>query len=217
MMQRARSIAGRDQAASPFSAILMRLCDGASATGAAFVDSEGETVDYAGSLDPFQTKVAAAEWRLVLRVVQQSNVPLWPDTRELVVRARLRSYAVYPISEGYAVVLCLPRHCFTVSHRAVAEAKRELCAESGLELPPEESGQHERWVRVEVRTPPTDRLRPVAVWHEGSWRPLEILGRYTDDALDSREVGFRARLASGAEFTLVRERLGRWYVDDLPV
>lgn len=217
MMQHRRSLVGRDQAASPFSAILMRLCEGTSAIGAAFVDSEGETVDYAGHLDPFQTKVAAAEWRLVLRVIHQSKVPTWTDTRELVVRAQLRSYAAFAVSEGYAIVVCLPRRCFTVSPRAVAEAVREICAESGLDLPPDQTGEHERWISVDVRTPGDDRLRPVAVWHGGSWCPLEILGRYTDDALASHEVGYRARLDTGAEFTLVRERRGRWYADDLPV
>ncbi len=217
MIHRRRSEVGRDQAASPFSAILMRLCEGTSALGAAFVDSEGETVDYAGSLNPFETKVTAAEWSLVLRILGQSKVPTWPDTRALVVRARLRSYAAFPVSEGYAIVACLPRHCFTVSRRAVAEAARELCAEAGLDLPADQSGEHERWVRVEVQTPDDDRFRPTAVWQGGVWCPLEILGRYTDDDLESHEVGYRARLGTGAEFTLVRERRGRWYADDLPV
>jgi hypothetical protein len=39
------------------------------------------------------------------------------------------------------------------------------------------------------------------------------LGRYLN--LDRRELGFRARLTSGAEFALVREPLGYWYAGDL--
>ena len=45
MKGRRRSIGDRDQRASVFSAALMRLCESASALGAAVVDAEGETVD----------------------------------------------------------------------------------------------------------------------------------------------------------------------------
>jgi hypothetical protein len=41
---------------------------------------------------------------------------------------------------------------------------------------------------------------------------LEVLGRWPSD-LSRGDVGYRARLPSGAELTLVREPLGRWYVD----
>jgi hypothetical protein len=62
-MKRQGTLAVRDQAVSEFSGTLMRLCDATAAFGAALVDAEGETVDYAGSLSPFEIRVAAAEWR----------------------------------------------------------------------------------------------------------------------------------------------------------
>src|ERR1700730_10328586 len=57
----------RDQEASTFAAILNDLVvrlPGAFA--AALVDGEGETVDYGGKVDPFDAKINAAHWRLVL-------------------------------------------------------------------------------------------------------------------------------------------------------
>jgi hypothetical protein len=51
---------------------------------------------------------------------------------------------------------------------------------------------------------------------EGEWQDLEVLGRYLDDDLQPREMGFRTRVATGAEVTLVRERCGIWFADDLP-
>lgn len=216
MSRRRSSFAERDQAASAFSAALLRLCEGTGVVGAALVDAEGETVDYAGWLDPFDIKVAAAEWQLVVGVLRESKVPTWPESRQLLVRASLRSYAVIPLSEGYAIVATLTRYCFEVSGRALAQAVRELCTESGLSPPSYLAHARERWTRVEVQTNPLDDRRAQAVWHGGRWRVLEILGRYTDADLGPHEVGYRARLATGAEFALVRERLGLWYADDMP-
>jgi hypothetical protein len=73
----------------------------------------------------------------------------------------------------------------------------------------------ERWTRVEVRTRIGDPRRPEAVWRAGAWCQLVILGHFEHRGAHP-ELGFRARLATGAEFTLVREPLGRWYVDDMP-
>lgn len=216
MSRRRSEFAERDQAASAFSAALMRLCDGTGVSGAALVDSEGETVDYAGWLDPFDIKVAAAEWQLVVGTLRESNVPTWPETHQLVVRARRRSYSIVPLSEGYAIVATLTRYCFEISERALAEAVRELCSESGLLLPPYFALSRERWTRVEVQTSPDDRRRAHALWHGGAWRRLEILGRYTPADLGPNEVGYRARLPTGAELMLVREPLGTWYADDIP-
>jgi hypothetical protein len=206
------SIATRDQRASAFSAALLRLCDSVGAAGAALVDAEGETVDYAGAMLPFDIKVAAAEFVVLLALLQSSRVPAWPGTRTVVVRAQKKSFFVHTLVEGYALVLQLPARAFGVSHRGIAEAVRELCAEAGLDLPESASAGGERWCRVEVRCEATDARRPRAVWLGGTWSPVEILGRWTAD-LGPREVGYRARLGTGAEVTLVRERLGRWYTD----
>jgi hypothetical protein len=190
----------------------MRLCDSVSAIGAALVDAEGETVDYAGAVDPFDIKVTAAEWVVLLFLLRQSKVPGWSTTETVIVRATRKSYFVHAIGEGYAVVLRLMPHAFGVSSRGLNEAVRELCLEAGLPLPAELQRESDAWHRVDVRCEPKRSRRPSAIWLGGAWTPVEVLGRWTS-GLGRREVGYRTRLASGAEMTLVRERLGRWYAE----
>jgi hypothetical protein len=213
MSRRRRDAAVRDQEASPFVAILTALCETTGASAAALVDKEGETVDYAGFRSPFEIRVAAAEWRLALDLTHQASVPGWTDVDELWVRARRRSYAVITVADGYAIVLELPRYCSRVSRRALAQAVRELGAEAGLAAP--KLGRGARWTYVQVRVAPDDPLRPVAIWHEQAWEQVTVLGRYRAGDLEGREVGYLARLMSGAEFSLVREVLGYWFVDAL--
>jgi len=100
---------------------------------------------------------------------------------------------------------------FAISPRAFGEAIRELSFEAGLPLPAAYRDQKEQWCRVDVRCEGGSR-RPSAIWLHGSWLAIEVLGRFTGD-LGSHEIGYRARLATGAELTLVRERLGRWYTE----
>jgi len=208
-----RSLVARDQEVTPFGSTLMRFCEGTAALGASLVDAEGETVDYAGSIEPFDIKVAAAEWRLVLRLLATTR-SLWIDeTNQLLVRAGTHSFLAVPLTEGYALVAQLERHAFEVSGRALTEAVRELCREAGLDMP--QCWANERWIRVEVLTSRADPRRPEAIWRDGRWRIIEILGRVASD-LDEREVGFRARLETGADITVVREPLGVWYAADLP-
>lgn len=212
MKARRRALVGRDQRASAFSAVLLRLCDAVGAVGAALVDAEGETVDYAGAIDPFDIKVAAAEWVVVLSLLRSSRIPSWPSTEQIVVRGTKKSFLVQMLEDGYAVVLQLAPRAFGISSRGVAEAVRDLCVEAGLELPRFIHREKEQWWRVDVRSEPADSRRPCAIWAGGGWCGLEILGRWTTEG-EPREVGYRARLPTGAEITLVRERLGRWYVD----
>jgi hypothetical protein len=212
MSRRRRSLAPRDQAASSFSGILMALCEGTGALGAALVDRGGETVDYAGYLDPFNMKVAAAEWRLVLELVRDVPHPSYRETNGILIRARNKSFAVVGISTGYAIVVALPRRAFGLSARAVAEAVRAIELEAQLATA-EETPASERWFRVEVRTVPNDPRRPEAIWLEGSWRPLVILGRHGGRSATRGEAAFRARLPTGLEFNLVRERSGHWFAD----
>jgi hypothetical protein len=213
MNQRRRSIVGREHANTPFGATLLRLCDGTGAVGSALVDREGETVDYAGPIDSYEIRVAAAEWRIVLRELESSLVPNWADTTEILIRSRKRSYAIVSLVEGYAVVMQLLQHCFRISRRALNESVREICREAGLDVPVAFSREH--WTRVEVRPLPKDKRRPASVWIGSSWSQVELLGRYESRLLETGEVGFRARLANGEEVNLVRERMGRWYAEDL--
>lgn len=217
MTGRRSTLPPRDQEASVFSAILMRLCEGTRAIGVALVDKEGETVDYAGYRDPFALRVMAAEWRIVLDVVREVARPGFADLTELAVRASRVSFAIVALGAGYALVLELPRRGFALSRRALAQAAREI--EHEAELPPTLALQRERWSRVEVQTVASDRRRPEAVWIDGAWQPLVILGRHQVAGRRGRpargEVGYRARVPTGLEFALVREALGAWFASDL--
>ncbi len=212
MSARGRASIARDQDASLFSAILLRLCDGCAAHAAALVDKEGETVDYAGRISPYEIRVAAAELRLVLAFTRSAAVPGFPEVNDIRIRTRLRSYAVVGLGDGYAIVLELVRHSAALSKRALLQATRELESEAGIAsvLPPGSTP----WSRVEVRLSSEDVHRPEAVWLNRAWQVLTVLGRYRNHDLERRERGYLARLPSGAELSLVREPLGHWFIDD---
>jgi hypothetical protein len=200
----------RDQATSPFTTVLERLVAVTpGAQGAALVDFEGETVDYAGRLDPFELKITAAHWLIVLSETAEA-AQLGPIQR-LTVRARGRAYYVRRLEENYAVVLVLhPRAAFAVSERAMQEAIAGLSAEAGWALPPDAA----RWFWVDVEAERQGRaVRPKSLKVKGSYQPVEVMGAFM--GLAPREKGFRVRLPSGAEMMLVRERLGRWFADEL--
>jgi hypothetical protein len=200
----------RDQAASRISAILMRLCESSGALAVALVDGEGETVDYAGKLPPFDTRVAAAEWRLVLAILEESRLESLRATHEMRIRSRGRSYAAVALSDGYVLVFALSRHSFAISYRALDEAARELEAETGLS--PRFRADPSQWVRVEVRPTPDNQHRPEAIWHEGGWRAVSVVGKLHPKDLVRGEVGYFARLSNGDDLLLVREPLGRWFL-----
>jgi hypothetical protein len=198
----------RDQARSSFTRILERLLAATpGGQGAALFDFEGETVDYAGRLDPFELKIAAAHWNIVLS--ETAARPLGPIL-QLTVRARGHAYYVRRLAENYAVVLVLhPRTAFAVSERAMQEAIASLSFEAGWPLPRDAA----RWFRVEVEAEHQGRaLRPRRVKVAGCFQPVEVMGALV--GLAPCEKGFRVRLPNGVEMMLVRERLGRWFADE---
>jgi hypothetical protein len=177
------------------------------------VDKEGETVDYAGRISPYEIRVAAAELRLVLAFTRTALVPGLEAVNDIRIRTGLRSYAIIGLGDGYAIVLELVRHSTSLSKRALLQATRELESEAGIEsvLLPGSA----RWSRVLVRPSANDPRRPEAIWLDEGWQAVTVLGRYRSADLARRERGYLARLPSGAEFLLVREPLGFWFIDDL--
>lgn len=212
-MRRSKAFAPRDQSPSGFAAPLGRLCDALPAVAAAVVDSEGETVDYAGFVEPFSIKVAAAEMQLLLSQMASCGFDAWACAHEVVIRARGGTFAGLRLAEHYSLIVQLAHGSFAFSHRALSEAIRELCAEAVLEPPRWLGG--EQWLRVDVQDDGTEARRPLAVWIQKAWSPLTVIGRYQGHELLPRELAYRVQLDDGQETTLVRERLGKWYSDHL--
>lgn len=194
----------RDQAASPFTSILERLVVSTpGARGAALVDFEGETVDYAGHIDPFELKVAAATWQIVLYELEATA---FAGPTQVTVRARRSSYVLRRVNHEYAIVLILhARAAFAVSERALVEAEAALAHEAGLPR----KNRH-TWFGVTVRV--AAEHRPVELCIAGTWEPIEVMGAVV--GLRARERGYRVRLLSGAELMLIRERSGQWFSDE---
>ncbi|HEY4118249.1 MAG TPA: hypothetical protein VGM56_10345 [Byssovorax sp.] len=224
---RARRSKTRDmQDGSAFSQILddlVRLTPGAVA--AALVDAEGETVDYAGYLEVFDVKIAAAHWQIALRALDEENIT---RPQQIVIRARAKSYVLRSIGpESYAVVLIVHKHAaFAVSERAMSDVDARLSREAGWPV-----RRDSEWCSVEIETraettPPRARasngekssraareeLRPARMRVAGTWQPLEVMGCLV--GLRAGERGYRVRLPTGVEMTLVRERFGRWFSDE---
>lgn len=196
----------RDQVASPFSTILAELCRATGAHCAALVDREGETVDYGGSGEPFDIRILAAEWRLVL--AQFEGASTLGTVSQLTVRARSKSFWIEALPDGYALVVQMGLRCTRLSSRALSQARRELCREAGFPL----GEQSELWTRVVVQEESKGSRRPLLLAQQDQAHYLTVLGRVSSVA--ERERGFRVRFGTGEERTLVREPLGRWYLEE---
>jgi predicted regulator of Ras-like GTPase activity (Roadblock/LC7/MglB family) len=201
--------APRDTDASAFARILAELVARIpGAQGAVLVDGEGEAVDYAGRLDPFDLKLAGAHWQLILSDLRgRLELPVLGKPRSVVVRGVSRSFIVHPLPDGYVLVLVLGRRAgFTAGTRAFAVCTRALALEAGW------SGSIAiaAWFSVEVESKRAGA--PARLRHGSLRKELEILGRLAP--LGPRERGWRVRLENGAEVTLVREPGNHWYADE---
>ena len=214
MTRKAQPAKVRDQSPSGFNVALERLRQSTRALSAALVDSIGETVDYAGAVEPFEVRVAAAEWALIVSSLKAACSLDWKWTTEFSFRGRRRTFVVVTLGQGYALVLELRTRRLDASSRAVIEAVRTISEEAGLELPPNWTVPRERWTQVQVQTDGRHR-RPTAVLRPGKWSHVEVLGRLARDQLRPNETGYRVRtIEDGAELTLIREPLNKWYADD---
>jgi hypothetical protein len=196
----------RDMDSTPFAQILIDLIlrlPGAYAC--ALVDLGGETVDYAGVVNPFDVKVAAAHMRIVLNDLDEYGAlgrPRW-----VVLRGEKRSFVARSLPEGYALVVMLRRRAgFTASARAYATCERELAAEAGW------GHLHEgpAWFPIAVEV--DRRGRPTKIGSGAACVTVEVFGAVM--GLPQNERGFRVRTATGSELTVVREAGNTWYADE---
>ncbi len=200
----------RDMEASPFAMILGDLIERIhGAYAAALVDNEGECVDYSGKIPPFDIKVAAASWRIIL--AQMVDARSMGDTRFMSIRAKNQTITLYALPDGYALVVLLrPRAGLAGTMRAFSACAYALATEAKWELTSEVAP----WFPVTVSV--DRRGRPVRIVYGGLAEPLEVIGVLAggDARLTRRERGFRIRLASGPEITIVREATGYWYAEE---
>ena len=133
--------------------------------------------------------------------------------RSILVRGTKRSFLAWALPDGYAIVVLLRRRAgFAASPRALHACERALCGEAGWPIAPDLAP----WVPVTVEC--NRRRRPLSVAHAWAAKgptvshEVHVLGALAD--MPVRERGFRIRLDSGAELTLVRESGGFWYADE---
>lgn len=209
--------------ATPFTPILHRVIARIpGAYGAALVDSEGETVDYAGLVVPYEIRVAAAYLQIVMRYVE--DAPSLGNPRFVIVRGAKRTIVARALPDSYVLGVLLRRRAgFAASPRAYSEAERALAREAGWTPP---SGRAWYSVDVEVdargrplRVGPTSTATPEQALSDSRQSEererrvaVEVLG--TVMGLTAREQGFRVRTATGLELTLVREARRTWYADE---
>jgi hypothetical protein len=198
----------RDQGPSPFSSILAELVVRTPGTLAvAIVGEDGETVDYAGRLSPFDVKVAAAHVRIILGELEAR--PALGAAQLLVVRGEKLSFFARPLPDAYALVLIRGRRSFEVSSRPLDVCHRALVREAGW---PAVSTNRRSWFDVDVALDERGRPREVASRGTNDLHRVTILGAIA--GLAQRERGFRVRLETGVEVTLAREPGNYWYADE---
>jgi len=195
----------RDQRESAFTSILAGLVEGVpGARAAALVDRDGETVDYSGEMDSYEVRLAAAHWRLVLDELARRDA--LGSVRWIALRCGRASYLVHELPEEYALVLVLARAAgFFGWPRAVAACARALGDEAGW------TWVGARWFPAEVTV--DERGRPSSVRVGGRACPVEVLGTMAG-GLGRSERGWRVRVETRVEATLVREPGGAWYSDE---
>jgi predicted regulator of Ras-like GTPase activity (Roadblock/LC7/MglB family) len=124
----------RDQARSPFTAILERLVDSTpGALGAALADDEGETVDYHGALEADDLRLSAAHMGIILdHISSLGSIAATGRLLEVRVVARDAQYLARPVGPGYQVTVILePVALLPRLARALDRALVEVRVEAG--------------------------------------------------------------------------------------
>jgi len=200
----------RDQDESPFNVILQEFLDLVPfARGAAVFDFEGETVDYAGDVDPYELRVAAATFQITL--AEARELTFCRGLRAISANLSTSTYYVRVLDPNYSLLVVLramATHC--VSERLLAETHARILLEAGLSIEAPLA-----WHRVDVLTAARSRpmaLRKPGLQTEDGWVKTDVLGVHVGGAQGERS--FRIHVANGAEINLVCERSGLWFTDE---
>ena len=199
----------RDELETAFTPILRRVwSEVPSVLCAAFVDHEGECIDYVSSLDAFEAKVSAAHATMLMSELRNRQRKLGlaepfalsiGASRALWARRVTDEHLLVAISDAETEASAL----WSVLGRAAAEFRREISAQ----LPAWEPSPP---LEVLVRPAVGWAYAPAAFTEEGGARVVvtDVLGRWTEHAeapaLEERTC-FRVRTQDGRELTLVHD------------
>jgi predicted regulator of Ras-like GTPase activity (Roadblock/LC7/MglB family) len=199
----------RDQVESAFTPILRRLwLEFDQVLAVAFVDTEGECIDYVCSIEPYDAKVVAAHARVLADNLEHRH-PNLPGGRAvtLEVLAETRELWARRISDEYLLVaLTEPGIERTTLHLSLVRAGREFRHEVGMAAPEWEPAEG---VEVSVREAVGWKYAPQSMRENGVQMMItEVIGRWQEPrqgVSGDDLVCFRVRTEAGQEFTLVHD------------
>jgi predicted regulator of Ras-like GTPase activity (Roadblock/LC7/MglB family) len=174
---------------------------------AVFIDGEGETVDLASRVNPFDARIAGAEMSIVLDSIRRSRTKLGEGAViELRIEGNARSILVRHVAEGYDIVVLVDSASITARvAEATAAASFALLKETGLKPPPRAPILR----AVEHRPSRMGILVPTAFEENGRRRRVETILGHRDDG--DGLVRFLVRLDDGEELVVVHDRAqARW-------
>ncbi len=201
----------RDQNETEFTPLLRGLFREKNVLGIAFVDSEGECVDYCGALAPYDLKVTGAHMWMVMADVHGRSGRLGSgDIYGLSIEGGERGFIVRRVSDEYALVLVfegatLPQH-LDDRISLVVDRLRRIAALGTPEWDPISQS-----LEVDLREATGWAYAPVA-FQIGEQRieVAAVLGRWTLDR-GGAVVCFRVRTRDGEELTLEHDlEADRW-------
>jgi predicted regulator of Ras-like GTPase activity (Roadblock/LC7/MglB family) len=208
-MSQASNEAPRDQVESAFTPILRRVRESVpSVLAAVFVDTQGECIDYASALAPYDAKVNAAHMLIMMDLLRAGRDKAGVgEPLVLEIMADERDLWVHRMGDEYVLIVVLtPGFDRAQLKSALLVASADFRREVGLEAPAwEGSGKR---LSVRVRPSPGWQYAPEAYSTEGVRVVIaDVLGRWTEAGGVAGDdlVCFRVRTAEGQELTLLHD------------
>lgn len=197
----------RDQLETTFTPMLRRAYEATPAALAfAFVDQEGECIDYVSAIDPFEAKVCAAHAFVLVDALHGRQARLRmrnPYALEIVTEGRCL-WARLMCDDYVAVAVVTPEADRAKLEATLTELSREFRGEAGIDTPSWDN----RGLVVRIRSAVGWDYAPTAFNNgDQSVGVSDVLGRWTEPGGVHGDdvVCFRVRTQEGQELTLVHD------------